>query len=265
MNVFRKHREKTLAAEAAKAAAASGDGNMDTAKATNIYEQMLAQMAAHKVELKGVQSLTAKAEKKAEFIPVYESYVEGILAADEDVQDDVVVTIFVWAMDAGQFELALRIAEWALKYDLAPPPNFTRTIATILAEVIADTALSDRDNIQNYLDVLEDTLDLVRDKDMPDQVKAKLYKALGFANSKAFPEEALEYLEQALKLNPRAGVKKDIKALEKTITDLSPAPVPAEGVQTEAVKAEVETPSGGAAADKSEQPPVKQAATDEQQ
>ncbi|MCF6222000.1 MAG: phage terminase small subunit [Robiginitomaculum sp.] len=270
MNLFREHRERELAKQAAKAAATSGDGTMDTAKAANIYDQMLSQMAAHKVALKAIQSIKAKADKKAEFIPVYEAYVEGVLAADEDVQDDVVVTIFVWAIDAGQFELALRIAEWALKYDLAAPPEFSRTIATILVEELAGVVLSGRDDIANIAEYLTEVLALVCEKDMPDQVKAKFYKALGIVHTANAPQAALEYMQQALELNPRAGVKKQIAKLEKQIKDLSPAPVPATDAKTKGDKPKVSKPDGGAAGKKtgSDEPPkepVKQAATDEQQ
>jgi len=261
MNVFRQHRQKVEAEQAAQAAAASGSDNMDTAKASSIYEQMLVQMAAHKVELKAIQSMKGKAEKKAKFIMDYQAYVEGILAADEDVQDDVVVTIFVWAMDAGEFDIALQIADWALKHDLAAPPEFTRTIAAILAEELADAAIANRDNIGDYLDWLSTVLHMVAEKDMVDQVKAKLFKALGYANFDAYPNDALDYFKQAVELNPRIGVKKDIKKLDAKIKDLSPAPAPTKGEKTEASKTEVKTPKVGAAGDK----PVKQAATDEQQ
>ena len=225
MNVFRKHREKEQAKQAAASAARSGGEDM--AGASTIYEHMMVQLEAHKAELKAVKSLKLKAVKKAEFIPIYTAYVDGILAANENVQDDVVMTIFVWALDARDFELALRIAEWALEHDISPPPNFERSVAAILAEEVAENALSDLDKLPEYFDVLESVLELVVDADMPDQVKAKLYKAFGFAHTDEDPNFAHNLLKQALDFNPKIGVKRQIEALERRIKKPAPVKKPA--------------------------------------
>ncbi len=241
MNIFRQHREKVEAQQAATHAADNGQADM--AGTASIYEQMMAQLAAHKSELSKIESVKFKAVKKGEFLPIYAAYVDGILAADETVQDDVVVTIMVWALDAGQFELALRIAEWALKHDLAPPPNFTRSIAAIVTEEIADIAIANKDDAQSYLDDLTDVMEMVTDKDMPDQVKAKLYKALGFANNNEHPNVALECFKKAITLNPRAGVKRDIENLERRLKISNPEPVP----PTKEVEVKPKTPIDGGA------------------
>ena len=62
---------------------------------------------------------------------------------------------------------------------------------------------------------LERVDELTRDADMHDQVRAKLYKALGYALQDADSPRALEYLRRALSLNDRVGVKKDIDRLTK--------------------------------------------------
>lgn len=222
MNVFRQHREKILAQAAARQATKDGHSTMDAANAANIYDQMLAQLAAHKVELKAIQSLKAKAKKKAAFIPEYEGYVEGVLAADEDVQDDVVVTVLIWAIDAGQIDYALEIAEWALKYDLDPPAGFDRSLASIVVEEIADSAAAHPQ--PDKLEGLERVNVLVKDKDVPDPVRAKMYKALGLLSAEENPEQALEYYQLALEYNPKAGVKKTISKLLKSLAKTPPAP-----------------------------------------
>ncbi|MNH33997.1 hypothetical protein D3C78_1967160 [compost metagenome] len=65
--------------------------------------------------------------------------------------------------------------------------------------------------------MLQQTLELTADKDMPDEARSKLLKALGYALEQAGQhKQAVIALEQALRLNQRAGVKKDITRLNKT-------------------------------------------------
>ena len=217
MNIFRQHRQRIQAERAAKQAISSSSQDTSSAKGASIYEQMLAQLAAHKGELKAIESVKAKGEKKRDFLPVYEAYVDGILAADEAVQDDVVMTIFVWALDAGEYEQGLRIADWALRHNIAPPPDFSRSVATILTEELADAALGNRDTIDSYLSYLSEAAELVNEQDMPDPVKAKLYKALGFAITREHPGNALEYFKEAVSLSPKIGVKREIETLERQL------------------------------------------------
>jgi hypothetical protein len=88
----------------------------------------------------------------------------------------------------------------------------------LLAEEISIAALDAIDNPIVSLEQLCELSNLLADQDYPDQVKAKLDKALGYAYRAAdMPSLAVECLKSALSLNPRAGVKQDIKALEKLI------------------------------------------------
>ena len=234
MNIFRQHRERTLAESAARKSAdqATGEGVVYG----NIYETMFAQLNAHKIELKAIKSIKTKAARKREFLDDYAAYVEGILAADEPVQDDVVMTIFIWALDAENIEFAMEIAEWALAHDIAPPPDFKRSVASILAEEMAELALSDIEIISEYSGYLEHVSEMVAEKDMADPVRAKLLKALGYAKREDAPEDALAFLKEAIALHPKIGVKRDIETLErqfkksadakaKETPPVSPAPV----------------------------------------
>ena len=75
---------------------------------------------------------------------------------------------------------------------------------------------------------------LVNDQDMPDEVRAKLHKALGYVHSSRIdstPEDrrqsqretALVHLRRALELHDKVGVKKDIERLEREIKNAAPA------------------------------------------
>lgn len=253
MNVFRQHREHTLAEAAARKSVdqATSEGSAHG----NIYEKMFAQLNAHKVELKAIKSVKTKGVRKSEFLDDYTAYVEGVLAANKPTQDDVVMTIFVWALDAENVELALSIAEWALAHDIAPPPDFKRSVASILAEEMAELALSDIEIISEYSDYLETVCEMVAKKDMADPVRAKLLKAIGYAKRDDAPEEALSILKEAASLHPKIGVKRDIETIERQLksvtaakaketSPVSPAPVLAtETIVTESNQVAIESDS----------------------
>lgn len=50
------------------------------------------------------------------------------------------MTWCVWAIDCGEYHLALQIADYAVFHDLRLPEPFTRTLGTLLAEEFADQA-----------------------------------------------------------------------------------------------------------------------------
>lgn len=189
------------------------------APAGNPYDLMLAKLHSDRVRLKAVQSIERKALVKAELLPDYFPWVDGVLAGDRGSQDDVLATVLVWAIDAGAFGRALDIAEYALRHGLVLPDQYERPIATVLADEIADKALVALRADQPFdAEVLSRTNALTADRDMPDQARAKLLKALGMALRSADRKaDALAALSRALELNPNAGVKRDIAALEADI------------------------------------------------
>lgn len=218
----RAHFERMTAALAAAAAAPGG-----TMAGSTAYELMLAKLSADRRALKGVQSVARKVELKRKLLPEYADYVAGVLSTGRGAQDDVLVTIMVWRIDAGDFDGALAVAVYALTHGLALPDQFERSLASVVAEQFADAALSSfMDGGSFDAARLEKVEALTCDADMHDQVRAKLYKALGYAVQSAAPERALEYLRRALLLNDRVGVKKDIDRLAKLIEAAGPTDEP---------------------------------------
>lgn len=228
MNRFRQHREKILAEKQARQNAASRKAAPKTPSGADakggsngtLYDTLFAQMAAQKNELSAIESLKTKAERKAEFLPEYAAYIQGILAADEPVQDDVVMTAFIWALDAQDYTLALDIAGWALKHDLDGPPEFSRPVAAILAETLAEAALEDVDVIELFAEHLSDAAELVAEKDMADQARAKLYKALAISKRESDRTASLELMELALSLDSKIGLKREIKSLKSDLKEV---------------------------------------------
>jgi hypothetical protein len=201
---------------AARAAAAAAPGQ--SMVGATPYELMLVKLAADRRSLKGLQSVTRKVDLKRKLLPEYADYVAGVLTGGRGAQDDVLVTVMVWRIDAGDYEGALTIATYALEHGLALPDQFERSLASVVAEQFADAALSAfMDGDTFAVTGLERVDMLTREADMHDQVRAKLYKALGYAMQGTDPPRALEYLRRALTLNDRVGVKKDIDRLSKLI------------------------------------------------
>lgn len=207
-----------LRVAAAVSTAAGGDPTRDQVVGSQ-YELMLAKLAEDKRRLKDIQSLERKAEVKAELIPEYMPWILGTLEGESGQQDDVLMTVFVWAIDCGQFDLALRIARYAIDHDLVMPDQYKRDVPCVLVEEIADAALKlDDDEIPGIVGTLAETLVLTEACDMPDEVRAKLLKAIGYADRAAGRfAEAKTTLERALQLHDKVGVKKDIERLEVLI------------------------------------------------
>ncbi|MFD0321973.1 phage terminase small subunit [Lysobacter gummosus] len=197
---------------------------------------MLMKLAEDRRRLKLVQSVERKIEVKRKLLPEYAPWVEGVLGSGRGGQDAVLMFVLVWHIDAGNYADALRIADYALRFDLAMPDTYQRTTATVIAEQIADAALiAQAAGAAFSLGVLSQADELTRDKDMPDEVRAKLHKALGvgymakageapFSGApRGWAEIARDHLRRALQLHDRVGVKKEIERLDRALNKSDPA------------------------------------------
>ncbi|WP_460198304.1 phage terminase small subunit [Klebsiella variicola] len=199
------------------------DEQSDTA--WTAHEQIMHRLRMDQSALKRVQSDQAKAAMKRQLLPHYEGWIEGTLDGDSGRQDEVIVTLMVWAIDAGDYVLAARIGRYVVTHGLLMPDRFNRTAATVLVDEICDPILvqvkaDDTTDVTPYLTVLNDVADFTADSDMPDVVRAKLCKARAFALRNGTTEEqttALALLRQALTLDAGAGVKKEIERLARVV------------------------------------------------
>lgn len=212
MNPLRAHSQYVQAAEAAR------QGGNSTVALTG-YNRMLLQLSEHRRRLKLTQSNERKADLKREFLPAYAPWIAGLLEANSASQDDVAMFILIWRIDAGDYTGALEIARHALKHGWVMPDRFSRTTGTAIAEEFADVAMRAFTADEQFsAAILTQVVALVEDEDMPDQSRARLFKAMGYAlraNDQAVA--ALNYLSMALKLDANCGVKTDIKALKSRL------------------------------------------------
>lgn len=150
------------------------------------HEQILHRLRLAQSRLKGIQSKAAKADVKKELLPEFAGWIEGTLDSDNGRPDEVITTLMVWAVDCGDLPLALRIGEYVVRHNLSLPDNFGRDAATVLTEEICNPLLTlagtDPDaDLSGYIGPLDTLRKIVTDRDMPDEVRAKLCKACAFA------------------------------------------------------------------------------------
>lgn len=223
------HYLRVTAAQAAQQAAPTA-----TMAGLTAYEQQLAQLHQDRLRLKNVQSNAGKAELKRQLLPAYEPYVQGVLAAGRGAQDEVLTTIMLWRIDAGDHVGALDIAAYALEHQLKMPDRFARTTGCLIAEEIAELALNTmKAGGEPDRTLLQRTAELTAEQDMPDEARAKLYMALGRATllglTEADPgrpgqvQAGIDLLRHAVRLHDKCGVKKDLEAAERLLNKLTPA------------------------------------------
>lgn len=237
---FLMNRQRRLAALAGEANAIAAPAAPDASTAAGQeYAALKVRLDDNLRQLADVESHEARKPLKAEFIQTFAPWVDGIIAADAPVQDEIVLTCMVWAIDVGDFAEAVRLGEFALRHGLQMPERYKRGVACFLREDIAEIALQQPDAVD--LPLLVKIEGLTAAADMPDPAKAKLHKALGRAwaakaeafdptdenapagGKAAFTEEALQQLRRALTLDSKAGVKKDIEQLDRRLRDLQAA------------------------------------------
>jgi hypothetical protein len=168
-------------------------------------------------------------------LPNYQAWIDGVLEAGNGGQDDVLTTILVWYIDVGDYERAVQVARYAVEHKLTLPDQYSRDIPTMLLDEFSEAFLKGKlaDDPTLAANVLAMIDTLTEASDAPDQARAKLHKALGYArlaiangddDKRDFEGPSLEYaqaalgnLKSALELFPGVGVKQDIDRLERRL------------------------------------------------
>lgn len=215
----RRHRLQALAAKAAAYAENEFGGVREDA---SVYMLQLAELKNDQNLLRNVKSEIERAQYKATLIPKYMPYVEGVLSIEErapDLKDDVVTTIMLWCFDADMFEDGLRIAEFALKYGLDMPDTFNRDTASIVAEEIGNAAKAAHTEGEVFdIAILEKANTLTSTFSMHDQIRAKLYVAMGRTYlQKELYALAVTFLKRAIKHNENCGGKQELQKAERLL------------------------------------------------
>ncbi|MGM3160469.1 phage terminase small subunit [Dickeya undicola] len=209
-----------------------GQADTETEVSRTAHEQILHRLRLHQAALKQVQSDATKAEMKKAMLPEYDGWIDGTLESDSGRQDEVIVTLMVWAIDCQDSALALKLGRYVVEHGLSlPADKFRRDAVTVLAEEVSNPVLTlattDTDaDLSGYTAVLDEVAAIVDGKDMPDEVRAKLCKARAFSRRAAVDAqtkaEALTLFREAMARNPNAGVKREIATLTRELKKLMP-------------------------------------------
>ncbi|WP_244590110.1 phage terminase small subunit [Xenorhabdus innexi] len=209
-----------------------GDETLSSAALT-AYELILHRLRIDQTRLSGLQGTERKIDYKRDIIAAYDSWIDGVLSADTGQADEVLTHIMIWQIDIGNYERALTLAEYVIRHNLPLPDRYHRTVGPLLVDEICDKALTifaagnaEIEPISRA--VLEELFTLVAPLDMPNQVRAKLFKTLAYTLRKspqqADKEQALSLMQQALLLFANIGVKKDIETLTRELKKADDAP-----------------------------------------
>lgn len=235
------HRQRTLASLASGKQAAVALPEIDDANPAAVeYRQLLAALHNDLRTLHDVQSVQEKIARKRTMIDTYLPWVNGALDAGAEgraVQDEIVVTIMIWALDIHNWPLALDLGDHVLAHGLALPERYKRTPACLLVEEVADAAKADIEAVP--FDALQRVGLMADSHDMPDQVKAKLLRACGLSladqaakfdptaedavagGKPALIAAAIDALKRAIMFDRNVGVKKQVEQLEREAKKLA--------------------------------------------
>ena len=211
-SLAKKHKQSVIAQSEVAKPTSEGFGSN--------YDMLNLKLVEDRRTLHSIQSILGKIAKKAELLPHYDDWINATLSTGTGKSDPLLTTLMLWHIDVGNFERGLDIADYALKHRLTMPDNHQRTLATVVAEEVADTAkrLMQAEQPFDEGQVLRAST-MTADQDVPDQVRAKLAKIIGELTEEADPATALASYKMALQHDAKSGVKGSIKRLEKQLGD----------------------------------------------
>ena len=181
------------------------------------YQQLLVRLRADKATVKAINGMEDKAAAKADLLPQYQAWVDGVLSGDTPAQGDKIIpTVLIWQLDCGQLDAALPLAQFAMDNNIETADEFQRDMAELVPEEYAEqimrghpagipverTGLGRDDGLHRY--------------NINDNVRAKVLRAVAEQTEERDSTEALRLYRLALQYNPKIGVKKRIAELEKT-------------------------------------------------
>lgn len=225
----------------------SGIGAARIGPAEQAANLMLIRLTEDRRRLKDIQSAEGKAAAKKIILPEYQAWIDGQLECDfpDGTQNDVLTTIMVWSIDAGEYARALEIADKVLADNIPLPAQFERQAATLIAEEIAEAAFAALRGKTGFdRAIVEQAMELTAEHDMPDEVRAKIFKAraqllereaavLEEAGGEAADGPAGQYrklltegagsAQRALELDKDCGARTLLRGLERKIAKLPAA------------------------------------------
>lgn len=194
------------------------------------YELQYFQLRQDQQTLSKIHSLKDKALKKAQLLPHYQSWLDGVMASTPNPNDEVFTTCLIWVIDTGDLDRGAELGLFAVENGMKLPDHFGRTMGTTVAEELTEGlkrggSLS-AENVERLKEMLIKKVDSPDGSDaekqphfyqIHDEVRAKFFKQVGFHFEADNKKLALELFTLAQAYDVNAGVKKKIETLEKAL------------------------------------------------
>lgn len=147
--------------------------------------------------LKMLRSIKQKEKEKAEhLVPKYMPAVKSLMGSDSD--HPLLGQILVWLFDIQDIPAAMELAIYCIQHDVAMPERFKRDLPTYLCDTIVEWAEAEFEADRSSEPYFSQVCELGKDWDIPDQVRAKIYRLCGMiAFKKEDWKEAVVQLEYA--------------------------------------------------------------------
>ena len=185
------------------------------------YQRLLVGLQKDKAALKLIESIQDKARAKADMLPQYADWMQGVIQGGQPaVDDEVFTTCLLWMIDTGALTDAVPLAEFAIAHGMQTGDAYQRTLPTLQIEQLAEQITAGHNITESALDRL---IKLATEKqengshavDMPDPVRAKFLKAAGvWMQENGHRDRAADLYGRALAYNDKVGVKQLIKELQ---------------------------------------------------
>lgn len=192
-------------------------GQAENLNKSTVEQNIELRLMSNLAQLKEIRSVEQKIALKSEWLPQYMGFIEASLAQSPAPQNNVLMYMLVWAIDAQNLPLSYRIAQHGILNGMVMPEGFTRSIAELVADEVGEICIKNPDLAVEHGDLLKQFAELIQGEDLADQAHAKLYKAIGIAFDESQPSEALNAYKTALRLHDGSGVKTSITRLEKLL------------------------------------------------
>ena len=207
------------------------------------YQGLLAKLHDDLRTLHGIQSREKKVELKAKLISAYLPWVRGALAIEDGAvapQDEIVVTVFIWAVDIRNWVLAVELVTHINAHGLTLPERFNRKPGGLLISEMTDVAINEPGAV-NREELVSAAPGEGPGWDMKNETHARYHRAIGEAwarEAEAFDpaaesapaggkammiDAALASLREAIRLHANVGVKKLVEQLERDAKKLAEA------------------------------------------
>lgn len=187
------------------------------------YQRLLKQLHADKAILKNIKSHQDKQQAKADLLPPYAEWLQGVLTSGTIAENDQITpTLLIWQLDCGLLDETMPLAQIAMNSKADSPDEFQRSLPEIIVEQYAENIGAGADIAPENINTLvgwatEKSENGQHVHNLPDLIRAKMLKAAGEYFESAEPpnqELVLRLYSQAVEYNGKIGLKKKLAWLQ---------------------------------------------------